>query len=153
MKQVKLRYNLYLVDFDKMRELLEQIDWEGILCPLDIHGAWQFVSISYCQARNELQNLTRSLRKTYECSLASNRKVDIKHFWKYVNSHLKVCLSISSLCCDDNSVTYSDFEKCELFNNFFSSVFTSEDCLFIPSFQLHSDNIINNITCNNTDLP
>ena len=85
-KQVKLRYNLYLVDFDKMRELLEQIEWEG---PLDIHGAWQFVSISYCQARNELQNLTRSLRKTYEGSLA------VKHFWKYVNSHLKVCLSIS----------------------------------------------------------
>ena len=102
-----------------MRELLEQIDWEGILCPLDIHGAWQLFSIRYCQARNELQNLTRSLCKTYECSLASNRKVDIKYFWKYVNSHLKVCLSISSLCCDNISVTYSDLEKCELFNNFF----------------------------------
>ena len=110
-----------------MRELLEHIDWEGILCPLDIHGAWQLFSIRftgilnvcipfgiprpkknlfmthralrlktrnvncgktnspsdynlYCQAKNELRNLTRSLRKTYECSLASNRKVDVKHY-------------------------------------------------------------------------
>ena len=38
-KQVKPRYNLHLADFDKMRELLGQIDWEGILCPLNIHGA------------------------------------------------------------------------------------------------------------------
>ena len=55
----------------------------------------------------------------------------------YINSCLKICPTINSLCCDDNSVTYSDPEKCELFNNYFSSVFTNEDCSSIPSLQLN----------------
>ena len=174
-----------------MRELLEQIDWESIICPLDIHTAWQtfsslftatlnscipfstprpkknniymtrrglclknkkcklwhkFISTdspsdykSYCQARNELRKLTRSLRESYERRLASNRKIDVKHFWKYVNSRLKIRPTINSLYRDDNSVTYSDQEKCELFNHYFSSVFTNEDCSTIPSFQLSRD--------------
>ena len=41
------RYNLHLADFNEMRELLERIDWEGILCPLDIHAAWHLFSIRF----------------------------------------------------------------------------------------------------------
>ena len=168
-----------------MRELLEQIDWESIICPLDIHTAWKtFSSLftatlnscipfstprpkknifmtrrglclknkkcklwhkfrstnspsdykSYCQARHQLRKLTRSLRESYERKLASNRKIDVKHFWKYVNSRLKIRPTINSLYRGDNSVTYADQEKCELFNHYFSSVFTNEDCSTIPSF-------------------
>ena len=36
----------------------------------------------------------------------------------YINSCLKICPTINSLCCDDNSITYSYPEKCELFNYF-----------------------------------
>ena len=57
----------------------------------------------------------------------------------YVNSCLKICPTINSLYRDDNSVTYSDQEKCELFNHYFSSVFTNEDYSTIPSFQLSRD--------------
>ena len=150
--QPKPKYNLYSADFSTMRELLEQIDWESIIYPLDIHTAWQtFSSLftatlnscipfsiprpkknifmtrrglclknkkcklwhkfrstnspsdykSYCQARNELRKLTRSLRESYEQSLASNRKIDVKHFWKYVNSRLKIHPTINSLYRDD----------------------------------------------------
>ena len=42
-----------------------------------------------------------------------------------VNSHLKTRPSISALKQPDNSVTHSDQEKSELFNEFFASVFTN----------------------------
>ena len=42
--QPKPKYNLYSADFSTMRELLEQIHWESIICPLDIHTAWQTFS-------------------------------------------------------------------------------------------------------------
>ena len=39
--------------------------------------------------------MTRSLRRDYEYKLASNRNVNVKQFWKYVNSRLKTRLSIN----------------------------------------------------------
>ena len=35
-----------------MRELLEQIDWESTLCPLDIHTAWQLFSTKFTAILN-----------------------------------------------------------------------------------------------------
>ena len=62
--------------------------------------------------------MTRSLRRDYEYKLASNCNVNVKQFWKYVNSRLKIRPSISALKQPDNSVTHSDQEKSELFNDF-----------------------------------
>ena len=39
--KLKYRYNLHQANFDKMRQLLQDVDWEDILRPLDIHLAWQ----------------------------------------------------------------------------------------------------------------
>jgi len=52
-----------------------------------------------------------------------------------VNSRLKICPAINALRCEDNSTTDSNQEKYELFNKYFTSVFTKEDCTGIPSFQ------------------
>jgi len=92
----------------------------------------------YCQSKNKLHNLIRSLRRNYETNLASNRTSNVKQFWKYVNSRFKTHPSINSLRCDDNSLADSDQDKCDLFNKFFSSVFTKEDLTSCPQFQ--SDN-------------
>ena len=62
--------------------------------------------------------MTRSLCRDYEYKLASNRNVNVKQFWKHVNSRLKTRPSISALKQPDNSVTHSDQEKSELFNDF-----------------------------------
>ena len=61
-----------------------------------------------------------------------NRNFNSKQFWKYANSSLKTRPSINSLKRDDNSTVDSDQDKCQLFNEFFSSVFTVEDCTSIP---------------------
>ena len=43
----KRRYNLHQADFDKMRTLLEAIDWDHILSSLDIYQAWDVFASHY----------------------------------------------------------------------------------------------------------
>ena len=43
----------------------------------------------YCQVRNELRNLTRTLCINYENKLVTNAKINSRQFWKYLNSQLK----------------------------------------------------------------
>ena len=93
----------------------------------------------YCKVRNELHNLTRTLRINYENKLVSNVKINPRQFWKYVNSQLKVHPKIDSLQCPDNTVSHLDSEKSEQLNKYFSSVFTREDSLDIPPFSLDAD--------------
>ena len=100
----------------------------------------------YCNVRNNLRYKTSSLRRNYEYKLASNCNVNVKQFCKYVNSCLKTHPSISALKQPDNSVTHSDQEKSELFNDFFG-VFTKETPLSSCSFHLDSDVLpLTNIT-------
>ena len=77
---------------------------------------------SYCQVRNTLRGLTRNLRYSYEKKLASNFNSNTKHFWKYVNTRLKSRPVIDSLKKSDDTVVYSDEDKSQLFNQFFTSV-------------------------------
>ena len=94
---------------------------------------------SYCQVRNTLHSLTRNLRYSYEKKLASNFNSNTKHFWKYVNTRLKSRPVIDSLKKSDDTVVYSDEDKSQLFNQFFTSVFTQEDTNSVPSFHLNRD--------------
>ena len=90
----------------------------------------------YSKARNELRSLTRSLRKSYEEKIASNIKTNQKVFWKYVNSRLKSKSSINCLQHADGSMTHSNTEMANVFNNHFASVYTREDTSSVPSFHL-----------------
>ena len=184
----KPRYNLHQADFDRMRTLLEAIDWDDTLSSLDIHQAWDVFASHYesilkecipchalkmkkkniymtreafrikkkkcklwkqyklsgtktdyslySKARNELRSLTRSLRKSYEEKIASNIKTNQKVFWKYVNSRLKSKSSINCLQHADGSMTHSNTEMANVFNNHFASVYTREDISSVPSFHL-----------------
>jgi len=70
-----------------------------------------------------------------------------KAFWQYIDSRsqLKICPSISEILSPSGSTVCSDSEKASLFNDYFSSIFTTEDTVlllfqqFVPvilSFQL-----------------
>jgi len=89
----------------------------------------------YCQVRNELHNLTRTLHTNYKNKLISNAKINPRQFWKYVNSQLKVNPKIS-LRCPVNTVVHLDGEKSEQLNSYFPSVFTKEDSSNIPAWTL-----------------
>ena len=41
------KYNLYHADFEKMRDLLSNIDWYGNLTSLSMHKAWEFFTIQF----------------------------------------------------------------------------------------------------------
>ena len=62
----------------------------------------------YCEARNNLRTLTRSLRSDYEKNLSLNVKQNPKTFWKYINSRLKVRPTIDDLQCPDGSTAHTD---------------------------------------------
>jgi len=92
--------------------------------------------INYKEVNNQLRRLTRNLRRNYEKNLAMNIGTKPKAFWKYVNSRVKTRPTIDELRKSDGSSTSSQVEMVNMFNEYFSSVFTSEDD-FVPAF--HGD--------------
>ena len=76
------KYNLYQANFDTIRQLLQEIDWDDNLYSIDFQ---------HCsQVRNKLHKLTRTLCTNYENKLVSNVKSNPRQFWSYVHSQLKV---------------------------------------------------------------
>ena len=82
---------------------------------------------NYVRARNLVKKETRKHIVDKERLLALQVKSNPKAFYKYVSSKTKPKESVSNLCKGDGLLTDNDSEKAELLNNFFSSVFTSED--------------------------
>ena len=92
-------------------------------------GAWA----SYRKIKNEITNEIRAAHSTYQCSLFENdSKSTSKKFWKYIKSLRKDHVGVSTLSSNGKSITDS-FDKAELLNKQFHSVFTSEDLSNIPN--------------------
>ncbi|CAH1277366.1 Hypp9585 [Branchiostoma lanceolatum] len=88
--------------------------------------------IRYAIERNSLRSLTRDLRSKFEHRLVKDIKNNPKSFWKYTKSRLHVRQKVGALVRSDGSTAQTDQEKAEELNNFFASVFTSEDLSTIP---------------------
>ncbi len=58
-----------------------------------------------------------------------NIKTNPKAFWKYSKSRLKTRSTINGLIDSDGNINtvHSDTSKVQIFNNYFTSVFTNED--------------------------
>ena len=92
----------------------------------------------FIEVRNEAKRQIRKAVKEYEKKISDNCKLNVKGFWKYVNSKLKRSSGISNLTKPDGSLTKSDKEKAEILDSFFSSVFTEEDTNNIPTLSLRN---------------
>ena len=86
----------------------------------------------FVRARNDLRTLTRKLRRNFEMQLTDKLRTNVKPFWQYVNSRLKTKSGIGDLKRSDGSTASTDQEKAEVLSEFFSSVFTAEDCSDVP---------------------
>jgi len=93
--------------------------------------------LNYKAVNNRLRKLTHNLRRTYEMNLAMNVGSRPKAFWKYVYSRVKARPTIEELCKPDGTTTSFHPDMVNLFNAYFSSVFTSEDN-FVPVPQTDS---------------
>jgi len=94
-------------------------------CPSDLSN---FKSVN-----DQLKSLTHNLKKDHERQLAHSANSNPKAFWHYINSKMKIQPVISELFCPDGSSVSSDEDTPTLFNNYFASVFTSEDTTTLPT--------------------
>ena len=89
----------------------------------------------YKRVRNWSIEVVRIAKRNFERKIAGKAKTESKHFWKYVRSKVKSQSSVTNLKKDDSSKTVSDHSKAEVLNDFFASVFTSENQDEMPTMQ------------------
>lgn len=94
--------------------------------------------LSYCQIRNKVPRCIKFAKRKFERGVAMDSKVNPKSFWKFVRSKTQVRSGIGNLRDDKENIITDDRAKAEIFNAFFSSVFTVEDDL-VPKFDSHMD--------------
>ena len=87
---------------------------------------------AFCTARNELRSYTRLLRHNFELGITNDIKLNPKKFWQYVKSRLNTSVTINDIRNDNNDLVTNDYDKAELFNSYFCSVFTDEDSHSLP---------------------
>ena len=106
---------------------------------------------NYNQARNRVSLKIKLLNKNKENKIAENIKTNTKAFYQYIASKTVKKEGIHNLINNKGDVLKSDSEKCELLNDFFSSVFTSEDTKNLPEFNYNNFNNIPQLeTCSIT---
>lgn len=95
----------------------------------------------YCAIRNKATRSIRFAKRRYEKGIAASIKENPKSFWSFVKWKTNVKSGINDLQNDQGEKIKEDAEKCELLNNFFTSVFTNEQSE-PPSFDSQIDNNI-----------
>ena len=99
----------------------------------------------YKRDRNDLRKMTRKLRADFEKKLASGLKSDAKSFWKYCKVRSKSEKNINRLHKSDGSVILEPSEKATALNQYFGSVFMTEDLTLIPAIANSSTKTIEDI--------
>ena len=89
--------------------------------------------VSYIRLKSKLRNLTRNLRSSFEKMMANDVKLKPKLFWKYARSRLKSRQAIPTLTNKDGTKAISAKDNAETLNDFFTSVFTTENLGNIPA--------------------
>ena len=92
------------------------------------HENWEIYSTN----RNQATAKIKEAKLNYENKLAAEVKDKPKNFWAYVKSKTSSKSNIRELRNDKNELITQNDEKVEMLNNYFSSVFTQEDCSHIP---------------------
>ena len=95
----------------------------------------------YNEKSSELKKLIKRSVRDYEKNISDNSKINVKDFWKYVNSKLKRTTGICNLVKPDGSLTSTDAEKCQLLNDFFVSVLTKENLTNMPNLENKNNGI------------
>ena len=87
---------------------------------------------NYKEALNLATTEIRKSKRTFEKKLAGNIKNDSKSFYVYVRSKQKVRDKVGSLENNSGNIISDGFQMAEVLNEYFSSVFTTEDFSSLP---------------------
>ena len=86
----------------------------------------------YVEIRNAAKANVYRERKNMEKKIAEEAKDNPKSFWTYIRKQTRSCQGVHPLVKPNGEKTTTDEEKVEIWNEFFASVFTSEDKTNIP---------------------
>jgi ribonucleases P/MRP protein subunit RPP40 len=86
---------------------------------------------AYIKASRAAKKSLRNARQSFETKLAQKVKEDTKSFYSYVRSKTKSKVRVGPLV-EAGTVSSSDIEMSEAFNEYFVTVFTVEDCSVLP---------------------
>ena len=106
----------------------------------------------YAKYRNQVKWETRKAKKLNELKVASEAKKNPKALFQYINSKSKSKNSIPDLLKPDGSLSKSTLEKCDMFNNFFASVFTKEGDGEMPYFSKDVNNPLETLSVSNEQM-
>ena len=101
--------------------------------------------LAYTRARNAARAETRRAVREYEHEIARQAKKNPKVFYRHVNGKLKTRSGVTDLVSEDGRQITSDREKADLFNQYFSSVYTLENIQDIPTVLDRGGKVLNNI--------
>ena len=87
----------------------------------------------YCKARNEVSKKVKQLKREKENKIAKNIKSNPKAFYDYISAKTTKKEGITILKDEKGNTVKSNLEKCNVMNDYFSSVFTREDSNEAPS--------------------
>ena len=87
---------------------------------------------NYKEALNLATIEIRQSKRTFENKLAGNIKNDSKSFYAYVRSKQKVRDKVGPLENNSENIISDGFQMAEVLNEYFSSVFTTEDISSLP---------------------
>ena len=111
------------------------------------------VWLAYKRLRNKAVSTLRQAKKCFLNTLSSSVRTP-KHFWSLYHSLFPNRHRIPATLSYGNACAESTLSKCELFNNFFASVFSKSDPLdenFPPSSP-QSPPILSHITCTEDEV-
>ena len=87
--------------------------------------------VEYRKAVKTVKKSVKNAKKNYEKNLAQNIKQNPKAFYGYINSKKSNRVEIGPLKCNDVIVD-QDKDVANVLNNFFGSVFTTENTSELP---------------------
>ena len=96
--------------------------------------------LEYIKARNKARKECRKAQRNLEKKLAKEAKTNPNGVWKYTKAKTSCRSGIPDLERGDGTKTKSDSEKAEVLNNFFKSVFTTEESSFLPKMNDYNYN-------------
>ena len=101
----------------------------------------------YARARNQAKWAYKKALRDFEKKMAKEAKLNPMAFYAYARSKLRTKEVIADLVDEFGTPVSGDADKAELFNNFFSGVFTNEDTSNMPDlanrqFEAPTDDIV-----------
>ena len=90
--------------------------------------------LNYNIARNKVSSRIKFMKKKRENKIAKEIKHNPKAFYQYIASKTMKKEGVAELVNKEGKLTSDDKEKCNIINDFFSTVFTHEDVSTVPVF-------------------